>query len=247
MLASGAAKPGFPTIVEVYKRYATLAQSDEGLGGTLLLYSGLDADGIAVAMASNIAGAASLGLEGNAERAKQALRVGVCDFVVNNLDEALRILKNEIRRKTSVSVVLDGNHQVVVKEVVERGVQPEIVAFPEPVLQERGARVLDAVGVDEPVQLTWSVEMTWSVGREGPRWLPVLDRLAASALGGEDARVRWIESAPRYLGRAYAGQRYVRMTEAEADVFVSTVRAAVQSGAVSVQVLVERGGETVQI
>lgn len=240
MFATGAAKLGFPTIAEVYDRYAALAKP-AGLGGTLLLYSGLDADGIAVAMASNIAGAASLGLEANAERAKQAVRASVCDFVVNGLDEALRILKNEIRKSNAVSVICIGDYEVTVEEMVARGVQPEIVAFSEPRLEERGARGLPVAGLGEPIRMTWNVD------REGPQWLPVLDRLAVAALASEDARTRWIESAPRYLGRAYAGQRYVRMTEAEADSFVTAVRAAVRGGAVPVSVLVEREGETIRI
>lgn len=241
MFASGAEKPGFPTIADVYDRYAALAQSAGMLGGTLLLYSGLDTDGIAIAMASNVAGAASLGLEANADRAKQAVRDGVCDFVVNSLDEALRILKNEIRKSNVVSVVLIVVSKVAIEEIVKRGVQPDAVAFPEPVLQERGARLLVAARHCEPVQMRWSVE------QKGPQWLPVLDKLAVAVLDSEDARTRWIESAPRYLGRAYAGQRYVRMTEAEADAFVSAVRAATQSGMVPVQVLVERGGESIRI
>lgn len=241
MLASRAAKLGFPTIDRVFDRYSALAHSAEGLGGTLLLYSGLDAEGIAAAVASNVAGAASLGLEENAERAKQALRAGVCDFVVNNLDEALRILKNELRKHTVVSVCLIDKHKVAVKEAIERGVQPQIVAFPEPTLQERGARLLDATGRSEPVQMRWSVES------EGPQWLPVLDKLAVAATAREELRARWIESAPRYLGRAFAGQRYVRMAEAEADAFVIAVRAAVGGGAVPVPVVVERGDETVRI
>lgn len=231
---------GFPTIAEVYGRYAALAKP-AGLGGALLLYEGLDTDGVAVAIASNIAGAASLGLEADAGRAKAALRAGVCDFVVNHLDEALRILKNEIRKKGAVSVVLEGNHQVVVKEIIERGVQPELLAFSVPELLERGARLLGAAEESERIPVTWAVE------RDGSRWRPVLDKLATSAFASKDARIRWIESAPRYMGRAYAGQRYVRMTEAEADAFVSAVGTAVRGGVVPVQVQVERGGETVQI
>ena len=34
-----------------------------------------------------------------AERIKKRLKTGYCDFMVNNLDEALRILKNAVRKK----------------------------------------------------------------------------------------------------------------------------------------------------
>ena len=103
-MSSGALE--FPAIAVVYARFIALTSLSADLGGQLLLYIGLDPEGIAVAMASNVAGAASLGLESDVGRAKEALRAGVCDFLVNSLDEALRILKNEIRSRRPVSVVL---------------------------------------------------------------------------------------------------------------------------------------------
>src|SRR6185437_2272468 len=143
----------FPDISVVYERYAALTELSAELGGCLLLYAGLDAGGVAVAMASNVAGAASLGLEPDAERAKAALRAGVCDFVVNGLGEALRILKNEIRQRRGVSVVLTGAIDPTLAEIVARGVQPEVLAFSVPELDARGARMLgaDAAGGLLPV------------------------------------------------------------------------------------------------
>ena len=35
------------------------------------------------------------------ERIKKRLKTGYCDFMVNSLDEALRILKNAVRKKES--------------------------------------------------------------------------------------------------------------------------------------------------
>ncbi len=98
----------FPDVTDVYDRFAALTAMSPELGGSLLVYVGLDRSGIALAIAANIAGAASLGVEPELARAKAAIRSGACDFLVNTLDEALRILKNEIRRKKAVSVVLAG-------------------------------------------------------------------------------------------------------------------------------------------
>lgn len=230
----------FPDISVVYGRYAALTELSAELGGWLLLYARLNAGGVAVAMASNVAGAASLGLEPDAERAKAALRAGVCDFVVNELGEALRILKNEIRQRRGVSVVLTGAIDPIIAEIVTRGVQPEVLAFPVPELEARGARMLklDAAGELIPV--------TWSVDRESARWLPVLDALAVGALEKRDARVRWVEASPRYLGRAFAGQRFARMTESEADRFVAAAREATP-GKIPVSVSIDRGGEAIMI
>lgn len=229
----------FPDISVVYGRFAALTASSADVGGWLLLFAGLDRDGIAVAVASNVAGAASLGIEPDAERAKAALRAGVCDFVVNDLSEALRILKNEIRQRRVVSVVLTGAVDAAVAEMIDRGVQPDALAFSVPELEARGARVL---GLDVNGGL---VSMTWSVAREPMRWLPVLDGLVTSSLFVKDARARWVEASPRYLGRAYAGRRFLRMSAGEADRFVAAVRAKVRTGELPVEVVVSRSGEAV--
>ncbi len=231
----------FPDISVVYGRYAALTELSADVGGWLLSYAGLDAGGIAVAMASNVAGAASLGLEPDAERAKAALRAGVCDFVVNELGEALRILKNEIRQRRGVSVVLTGAVDAMLAEIVARGVQPDVLAFPVPELGALGARALGADAGRGLVPITWGVE------REAARWLPVLDGLAIGALEKRDARARWVEASPRYLGRSFAGQRFVRMTDSEADRFVAAAREAVAAGRVPVGVSIVRGGESVSI
>ena len=235
----------FPEIEAVYARFAALTSMSSGpghdLGGWMLLYSGLDREGIAVAMGANVAGAASLGVEPDAARAKRALRAGVCDFVVNNLDEALRILKNEIRKRRGVSVVLNAEAEAKVAEMVERGVQPEILTFSVPALVERGARVL-ACDVEDGLTV-----VSWRVASESIRWLSDVDGLAAESLETRDARVRWLELAPRYLGRSFAGERYLRMREREADAFARAVRDAVKTGAIPVAVSVKRGGETITI
>ncbi|MGC2161387.1 MAG: hypothetical protein WA634_05745 [Silvibacterium sp.] len=239
--------PGSPALLDspdisfIYARFTALTALSTDLGGWLLLYSMLDRDGVAVAMASNVAGAASLGIEPDAERAKLALRAGVCDFLVNNLDEALRILKNEIRKHRAVSVVLTGEVDAEVAEIVARGVQPEILAFPAPQLMERGARLLPVAMKDGRTAVTWSVK------EEPVRWLSALDTLAAAALPASDARVRWLEAAPRYLGRAFAGQRFLRMTDAEADGLIAAIRAAVRTGVIPVAVLLTRNGAAISI
>ena len=214
----------FPDIADIYDRFAALTADSPECGGLLVVYAGLDRGGSELAIATNIAGATSLGLEQDLARAKAAIRNGACDFLVNTLDEALRILKNEIRKKGAVAVVLVGDPQGLVEEMVERGVQPEAVDGGMPgmeVLEARGARRLGPTP-------DWGVAVAWSVEQEPMRWLPVVDRLAAEALDPADrstaARQRWIEGSPRHLGRALAGQRYVRMSEAEAERFGDAVR-----------------------
>jgi hypothetical protein len=231
----------FPEITAVYARFAALTAMSPDLGGWLLLYSGLDREGVSVAMAANVAGAASLGVEPDVARAKQALRAGVCDFVVNNLDEALRILKNEIRKRRAASVVLIGEADAAVSEMVARGVQPEILTLPVLELMERGARVL-AWDADNRL-----IGISWGVAAEQLRWLSAVDELAIEALKTRDARVRWLELSPRYLGREFGGKRYVRMSASEADAFVAATRDAVRRDAIPVGVSLMRGGEVISV
>lgn len=244
MFPSSGFQLAFPKIEIVYGRFAALAALDSDLGGLLLLYAGLGAEGIAMAMAANVAGAASLGIEPDATCAKLALRAGVCDFVVNSLDEALRILKNEVRQRRAASVVVTGEVDATVAEIVARGVQPDSLGFAVPELIERGARLLRFETDSEMDRMR---AVGWSVQREPVRWLPLLDALAARSLAESgpmrEARTRWLEAAPRYLGRTFAGQRYLQMTKVEAEHFVAAVEAAVRLGDVQVAVSVTQDGE----
>jgi Urocanase Rossmann-like domain len=95
--------------------------------GALILNFGLDPQGTAVALASNIAGAVCLSLEQDPATARQALRSGACDFVVNTLDEALRAMKNEVRQHKPLSVGLQDNQSEILDEIFERGVVPQLV------------------------------------------------------------------------------------------------------------------------
>jgi urocanate hydratase len=72
-------------------------------------------------------GATFLGIEVDPERIKKRLKTGYCDFMVNSLDEALRIVKNAVRKKENISVCLVGNCADVIPELAERGVVPDIL------------------------------------------------------------------------------------------------------------------------
>jgi len=96
-------------------------------GGGLIVCCGLDEQGAALAMAANIAGAVCLSIEKRPEILKAALRSGSCDFIVNSVDEALRAMKNEIRKHLPISVGLQGDPLHVLEELIGRGVQPELL------------------------------------------------------------------------------------------------------------------------
>jgi urocanate hydratase len=97
------------------------------LSGKLIVSGGMGGMGGAQPLAATMAGAAFLGIDVDAERIKKRLKTGYCDFMVTTLDEALRILKNAVRKKENVSVGLVGNCADIIPELAERGVLPDIL------------------------------------------------------------------------------------------------------------------------
>jgi urocanate hydratase len=97
------------------------------LAGKLIVSGGMGGMGGAQPLAATMAGAAFLGIDVDPERIKKRIKTGYCDFMVTTLDEALRILKNAVRKKENVSVGLVGNCADIIPELAERGVVPDIL------------------------------------------------------------------------------------------------------------------------
>jgi urocanate hydratase len=97
------------------------------LHGKLIVSGGMGGMGGAQPLAATMNGAVFLGIDVDAERIKKRLKTGYCDFLVNTLDEALRIVKNTVRKKEAVSVGLVGNCADIIPQLAERGVVPDIL------------------------------------------------------------------------------------------------------------------------
>ena len=97
------------------------------LEGRLVAVCGLGARGGAQPLAAALQGAAVLGIDADAERIKRRVKTGYCDLMVNDLDEALRVLKNAVRRSVGTSVGLIGNCAAIIPELARRGVLPDLV------------------------------------------------------------------------------------------------------------------------
>src|SRR4051795_12598361 len=112
-----------------FETFAAAAEKHFGgsLEGKLVVSGGMGGMGGAQPLAATMAGAAFLGIDVDAERIKKRLKTGYCDFMVNTLDEALRILKNAVRKNEAVSVGLVGNCADVIPELAERGVVPDLL------------------------------------------------------------------------------------------------------------------------
>ena len=114
-----------------YETFAAAARKHFGanadLSGKLVVSGGMGGMGGAQPLAATLNGAAFLGIEVDPERIKKRLKTGYCDAMVNNLDEALRILKNAVRKREATSVGLVGNCADLVPELAKRGVVPDLL------------------------------------------------------------------------------------------------------------------------
>jgi urocanate hydratase len=203
----------------------THSPDEPSLGGKLLFVGELDDDGRALVVAGNVAGAASLAATSDLAAQKNAIHDGVVDFLVTSLDEALRILKNEIRKHETVAVCIGVAPDSVEREMLERGVLPDIV-------RPSGISPAADRGADDAL-------IVWSVSSAPARWLPKLDDIALECLGsGDEVSRRWLRLAPRYLGRMASGTHLVKAHRDFARQFMEKVQRQADDGKFGVPVRV---------
>ena len=138
-----------------FETLAAVAEKHFGgdLAGKLVVSGGMGGMGGAQPLAATMAGASFLGIDVDPERIKKRLKTGYCDFMVNNLDEALRILKNAIRKKEAISVGLIGNCADVIPELAERGVLPDILTDQTSAHDPLNGYVPNGMSFDQAVEL----------------------------------------------------------------------------------------------
>jgi urocanate hydratase len=198
----------------VYRLYAAMARGMDpefGLGGKLLYAGELHEDGCRLVRAANIAGAASLTATADTSALRHANREGVADFLVTSLDEALRILKNEVRKRQGVSVGVSVAPGEMVAEMRERGVLPDLLppaAFggsdaDGSEFLAYGAQRVDAEPMDDA-----RVFRVWATAPAE------FETLVLAALSEDDyANRRWLRLSPRYLWPAARRVRSLACTE----------------------------------
>ncbi len=110
----------------ILRAYTALLQLRPDWGGALILSLGLAPDGAALAAAANIAGAVSLSIDDDSDRIREIVRTGAVDFVVHTLDEAIRAMKNEVRKRAPLSVALSADPLASLEEAAARGLAPQL-------------------------------------------------------------------------------------------------------------------------
>jgi urocanate hydratase len=187
---------------------STLAHPELGLGGKLLYAGELDDDGRALVVAANIAGAATLAVAPETAAQKQALRDGVVDFVVTTLDESLRILKNELRKRQTVAVCVAIDPVLIEREMNERGVLADLLRRDAPFASLHPALLLQEGDESETDFRKIPALVTWRAPSAPPQEMAKLDEIALACLDPDEWQSsRWLRLAPRYLGRMAHGMR----------------------------------------
>jgi urocanate hydratase len=138
-----------------YETFAAAARKHFGgdLAGKLLVSGGLGGMGGAQPLAATMNGAAFLGIDVDPERIKRRVKQGYCDVMVNDLDEALRILKNAVRKGEASSVGLVGNCADVIPELARRGVVPDLLTDQTSAHDPVGGYIPQGLSVEEAAEL----------------------------------------------------------------------------------------------
>lgn len=225
----------------ILRTFTVLHSLREDWGGALIIACGLSPQGAALALASNIAGAVCLSIENDPAKVKDALRSGSCDFIVNTLDEALRAMKNEVRKHLPVSVGLQGNPTQVLQELLERGVAPELftdltgnISHHEAAhaFKSSGALIVrfdsthpisDEESLDaNSILNTFIHDRQWllhSFPLDTTTALREFDAQALTLLPEDDLlRRRWLQAAPKILQRERPIHRALWVTEPEKQI-----------------------------
>jgi urocanate hydratase len=98
--------------------------SAQDLTGHLVVFNGWREEATAAAMA----GAAVLVLEPDIVIVKDALRRAYCDYLVNRLDEAVRLLRQSVRRRHDIVVGLVADPETMRAEMARRGIVAHVFA-----------------------------------------------------------------------------------------------------------------------
>jgi hypothetical protein len=208
--------PVFGLIAPVEEAYASLIYSgapdrgnllgtglgESGLGGNLLYVGELDQQATQLVRAANIAGAATLAASHNPAALRKALREGVIDFLVNSLDEALRILKNELRKRQPVAVAVSVEPGTILHQMIERGVLPDLLPPESSAAPPEFANFLTqgTRRIEAPPSPRAATLLIWPIPSEFTQRPADFEVQLLETLPVDDhASRRWLRLSPRYL------------------------------------------------
>ncbi len=112
-----------------YETFAEMGRQHYGgdLKGRWILTAGLGGMGGAQPLAATMAGASMLAIECQRDRIDKRLETGYLDTGVEDIDEALGLIRKSVTDGEPISVGLLGNAAEILPELVARGVRPDAV------------------------------------------------------------------------------------------------------------------------
>ncbi|MYL57111.1 urocanate hydratase [Virgibacillus halodenitrificans] len=97
------------------------------LAGKLILTGGMGGMSGAQPLAGKMAGAVTLVVEVEKKRIERKIKEGYCDYLVEDLDEALELAKQFQNKKEAVSIGLVGNCADMFPAIYKKGIIPDLV------------------------------------------------------------------------------------------------------------------------
>jgi urocanate hydratase len=189
---------------QTLRHYGELIARRPSWAGQLVFTAGEGSSATGLATAVSIAGGCTLALDPDADTVKSVFRQGGIDFVVNTLDEAIRVLKNEIRQHKPLSVALISPLQPVLDEIAERGLHPDLDT---------------SKPLGEDHLTPWLARHGWteiSLPAANTAALRALDQRLLDILPADDqVRRRWVQRISHYLRPSTAPQRTLWLTPME--------------------------------
>ena len=141
-----------------YETFGAVGRSHFGgsLRGRWVLTGGMGGMGGAQPLAATMAEASILVVEVDAERIRRRIEQRYCDRIANDLDEALRWVRDAAAAGEAVSVGLVGNCADVLPELVRRDVIPDVVTDQTSAHDELNGYVPSGLTLDEAAALRTS-------------------------------------------------------------------------------------------
>jgi urocanate hydratase len=218
---------------QTLRLYGELIARRPSWGGRLVFTGGEGCSATGLPAAVSIAGGNTLALDPDASAVKATFRQGGIDFVVNTLDEALRVLKNEVRQHKPLGVGLIAEVQPVLAEMAERGVLPDLYVSldaPSDLLfvtsepsEGPGKEHLhltrsEGIAVPTPQLTAWLADRNWSEHIQPSTPENPLRTLDAQLLAGlppdDTVRRTWLQRISHYQRPTTGGSRVLWLSPA---------------------------------
>ncbi len=214
------------------------------LSGKLVVNCGMEGVGSLISVAATMNGAAFIGIDADPEKIKRQLKAGRCDFMVNSLDEALRILKNAVRKKENVSVGLVADCGAMIQKFSERGVLPDLLNMASGLIAENAAVVQHAEGFPDfaaeyilPLFAAGQRPFCWFALSGEPADIFTGENTLLEVFRGNVALRRWIEAARRQVKFQGLPSRICWLNPEEQKQFILTIHQLIKSGKIKAPIV----------